>query len=92
MLIRATKRHGRPPLYEIYGDLILARLMPSGAVHTNRRLFTEGYLQKAIYRRLFTESYLQKAIYRRLFTEGYLHDFEHAARIAQEHCSAQMRA
>jgi hypothetical protein len=29
--------HGRPPLSEIYSDLILARLMPSGAVHTNRR-------------------------------------------------------
>jgi hypothetical protein len=28
--------HGRPPLSEIYSDLILARLMPSGAVHTNR--------------------------------------------------------
>jgi hypothetical protein len=27
---------GRPPLSEIYSDLILARLMPSGAVHTNR--------------------------------------------------------
>ena len=29
--------HGRPPLSEIYSDLILARLMPLGAVHTNRR-------------------------------------------------------
>src|SRR5271165_4138777 len=29
--------HGRPPLSEIYSDLILARLMPSGAVHTNRK-------------------------------------------------------
>src|ERR1700730_12541089 len=28
--------HGRPPLSEIYSDLILARLMPSAAVHTNR--------------------------------------------------------
>src|SRR5216683_8154664 len=28
--------HGRPPLSEIYSDLILARLMPPGAVHTNR--------------------------------------------------------
>src|SRR5580693_2178952 len=28
--------HGRPPLSEIDSDLILARLMPSGAVHTNR--------------------------------------------------------
>src|SRR5271166_4265266 len=28
--------HGWPPLSEIYSDLILARLMPSGAVHTNR--------------------------------------------------------
>jgi hypothetical protein len=28
--------HGRPPLSEIYSDLILAPLMPSGAVHTNR--------------------------------------------------------
>ena len=28
--------HGRPPLFEICNDLILARLMPSGAVHTNR--------------------------------------------------------
>src|ERR1700730_5096717 len=27
--------HGRPPLSEIYSDLILARLMPSAAVHTN---------------------------------------------------------
>src|SRR6266436_3951806 len=25
--------HGRPPLSEIYSDLILARLMPSGAPH-----------------------------------------------------------
>src|SRR5713226_6121808 len=32
--------HGRPPLSEIYSDLILARLMPSGAVHTNRRRYT----------------------------------------------------
>src|SRR5712691_3358513 len=29
--------HGRPPLSEIYSDLILARLMPLEAVHTNRR-------------------------------------------------------
>src|SRR5713101_5100835 len=29
--------HGRPPLSEIYSDLILARSMPSGAVHTNRK-------------------------------------------------------
>jgi hypothetical protein len=28
--------HGRLPLSEIYSDLILALLMPSGAVHTNR--------------------------------------------------------
>src|ERR1700687_6464876 len=28
--------HGRPPLSEICNDLILARSMPSGAVHTNR--------------------------------------------------------
>src|SRR5216683_4144345 len=28
--------HGRPPLSEIYSDLILARLMPPGAVHTNK--------------------------------------------------------
>src|SRR5712671_1254821 len=28
--------HGRPPLSEIYSDLILAPLMPSGAVRTNR--------------------------------------------------------
>jgi hypothetical protein len=28
--------HGRPPLSEIYIDLILAPLVPSGAVHTNR--------------------------------------------------------
>src|ERR1700694_3873148 len=28
--------HGRPPLSEIYSDLIVARLMPSGAVSTNR--------------------------------------------------------
>jgi hypothetical protein len=27
--------HGRSPLYEINNDLILARSMPSGAVHTN---------------------------------------------------------
>src|ERR1700757_2448068 len=27
--------HGRPPLSEIFSDLILARLMPSGVVHTN---------------------------------------------------------
>ena|SRR5215469_8848436 len=32
--------HGRPPLSEIYSDLILARLMPSGAVHTNRNRFS----------------------------------------------------
>jgi hypothetical protein len=64
MLIRATKRHGRPPLYEIYGDLILARLMPSGAVHTNRRLFTEGYLQKAIYTTLNTRPGSRKNIVR----------------------------
>jgi hypothetical protein len=31
--------HGRPPLSEIFSDLILARLMPSGVVHTNRRTF-----------------------------------------------------
>src|SRR6266699_4646403 len=30
--------HGRPPLSEIYSDLILARLMPSWAVHSNRTL------------------------------------------------------
>src|SRR6266851_433527 len=28
--------HGRSPLSEISNDLILARSMPSGAVHTNR--------------------------------------------------------
>src|SRR5277367_4627924 len=28
--------HGRSPLSEICNDLILARSMPSGAVHTNR--------------------------------------------------------
>src|ERR1700761_7162071 len=28
--------HGRPPLSEIFSDLILAHLMPSGVVHTNR--------------------------------------------------------
>jgi len=28
--------HGRSPLTEICNDLILARLMPSGAVHTNK--------------------------------------------------------
>jgi hypothetical protein len=28
-------------LSEIYSDLILARLMPSGAVHTNRRIVLE---------------------------------------------------
>jgi hypothetical protein len=28
--------HGRPALSEICNDLILAHLMPSGAVHTNR--------------------------------------------------------
>src|ERR1700760_3300226 len=28
--------HGRPPLSEIFTDLILAPLMPSGVVHTNR--------------------------------------------------------
>src|SRR6202030_2634941 len=28
--------HGRPPLSEIYSDPILARSMPSGAVHTNK--------------------------------------------------------
>src|SRR6266446_8526461 len=33
--------HGRSPLYEIYSDLTLARLMPSsGAVHTNRKSVT----------------------------------------------------
>src|SRR6202023_2378953 len=32
----ANLLHGRPPLSEIYSDLILARLMQSGAVHTNR--------------------------------------------------------
>src|SRR5438128_11634255 len=31
--------HGRPPLSEIYSDLILARLMPLGTVHTNRTPF-----------------------------------------------------
>jgi hypothetical protein len=31
-----TNAIGRSPLSEIYSDLILARLMPSGAVHTNR--------------------------------------------------------
>jgi hypothetical protein len=33
--------HGRLPLSEIYSDLILALLMPSGAVHTNR--ITRGF-------------------------------------------------
>src|ERR1700730_1872768 len=33
----ANLLHGRPPLSEIYNDLILARLMPSAPVHTNRR-------------------------------------------------------
>jgi hypothetical protein len=34
--------HGRPPLSEIYSDLIiLARLMPLEAVHTNRMLHAE---------------------------------------------------
>src|ERR1700761_8203648 len=28
--------HGRPPLSEIFTDLILAHLMPLGVVHTNR--------------------------------------------------------
>src|ERR1700761_5409333 len=32
--------HGRPPLSEIFSDLILARLMPSGVVHTNRNAVT----------------------------------------------------
>jgi hypothetical protein len=36
--------HGWPPLSEIYSDLILARLMPSGAVHTNRRMKLCGFL------------------------------------------------
>ena len=36
--------HGRPPLSEIYSDLILARLMPSGAVHTNRRSVMRSFL------------------------------------------------
>jgi hypothetical protein len=31
----ANLLHGRSPLLEISNDLILARLMPSGAVHTN---------------------------------------------------------
>src|SRR5215208_5082168 len=31
----ANLLHGRSPLSEIGNDLILARLMPSGAVHTN---------------------------------------------------------
>jgi hypothetical protein len=34
----ANMSHGRPPLSEIYNDLILARLMPSEVVHTNRSL------------------------------------------------------
>jgi hypothetical protein len=32
----ANLLHGRSPLSEICNDLILARSMPSGAVHTNR--------------------------------------------------------
>src|SRR5271166_794480 len=39
--------HGRPPLSEIYSDLILARLMPSGAVHTNRNPLTQLELSDA---------------------------------------------
>jgi hypothetical protein len=39
ILVAANLFHRRPPLSEIYSDLILARLMPSGAVHTNRRLW-----------------------------------------------------
>jgi hypothetical protein len=38
--------HGRPPLSEIYSDLILARLMPSGAVHTNR-IYLIGLFERA---------------------------------------------
>src|SRR5271165_5026661 len=39
--------HGRSPLSEIYNDLILARLMPSGAVHTNRRLIYPSFADSA---------------------------------------------
>src|SRR4029077_6538280 len=38
--------HGRPPLSEIYRDLILARSMPSGAVHTNR-IYLIGLFERA---------------------------------------------
>jgi hypothetical protein len=38
--------HGWPPLSEIYSDLILARLMPSGAVHTNR-IYLIGLFERA---------------------------------------------
>src|SRR5271166_6497978 len=43
----ANLLHGRPPLSEIYSDLILARLMPSGAVHTNRRAGMAGSITAA---------------------------------------------
>jgi len=38
--------HGRPPLSEIYADLIPARSMPSGAVHTNR-IYLIGLFERA---------------------------------------------
>jgi len=38
--------HGRPPLSEIYSDLVLARLMPSAAVHTNR-IYLIGLFERA---------------------------------------------
>jgi hypothetical protein len=41
--------HGRPPLSEIYSDLILAPLMPSGAVHINRwRLAGTGIREMSV--------------------------------------------
>jgi hypothetical protein len=38
--------HGRPPLSEIYSDLVLARLMPSAAFHTNR-IYLIGLFERA---------------------------------------------
>ena len=38
--------HGRFPLSEICNDLILARLMPSGAVHSNRLPYRFQYLRR----------------------------------------------
>src|SRR6476646_160606 len=46
----ANLLHGRSPLSEIGNDLILARLMPSGAVHTNSSLRSRcpaGYSPKS---------------------------------------------